>query len=265
MQSIKDNRIMIAISNQWRVIFALILRGMRTRFFGSGLGYIVAIAWPLLHILIIVLLFALRSRVAPYGESTVLFIATGAIPFMVFSYTARNMMLGVINSKPLISFPQVKTLDLLISNVIMEVLSSTFVVLILVIIGLVFDLEVWPVDIVQCIYAIWASVFLGVGYGLFNSAIALFFPMWVTVSSLFIILLWATSGVFFVPDALPEYIRQYAAYHPTLQIVEWMRSAYFEGYGDGLLDRNYVLFFALTLCFCGLFIEKELKGSMYGR
>src|SRR5271154_1627922 len=87
-----------AAQRQRRVLLALMLRNVRTRFFGNGLGYLVAIAWPLSHILIIVAIFTLSGRAAPYGDSVSLFIATGVVPFQTFSYLSRFMMLFVISS-----------------------------------------------------------------------------------------------------------------------------------------------------------------------
>jgi ABC-type polysaccharide/polyol phosphate export permease len=71
-----------AAKRQRRVLLALMLRNIRTRFFGHGLGYLIAIAWPLTHILIVVAVFTLLGRVAPYGDSVVLFIPTGTVTFM---------------------------------------------------------------------------------------------------------------------------------------------------------------------------------------
>jgi capsular polysaccharide transport system permease protein len=61
--------------------FALMLRNIRTRFFGNGLGYVLTMAWPLSHIFILVIIFTVMGRAAPYGDSPALFVATGVVPF----------------------------------------------------------------------------------------------------------------------------------------------------------------------------------------
>ena len=66
----------------------------------------------------------------------------------------------------------------------------------------------------------------------------------------------------FVPDFLPEPARSYASYHPVLQVVEWMRSAYYEGYGEGVLDRRYVLEVAVGSTFLGLLLERATRGHL---
>ena len=103
---------------------------------------------------------------------------------------------------------------------------------------------------------------LGVGFGVINGIIAAASPFWITGYALFMIIFWVASGVLFVPDALPEAIRTPLSYVPMLQGVEWMRSAYYEGYGTTILDKSYLVGFgAITLCL-GLGLERLVRGKM---
>ncbi len=243
-----------------RVLFALMLRNIRTRFFGNGAGYLLTIAWPLTHILIIVGIFVYSGRATPYGDSQVLFIATGVVPFMAFSYMARFMMLTVLRARPLLAFPEVKVLDVLMAGALLEMLAAACVTIVLIIVAMFFRVDVMPTDIVQAAYAYGAAVLLGLGFGLTNSVIVLAFPPWFTGYLLVNILLWLSAGVFFVPDALPGPVRELAGYQPVLQCVEWMRSAYYEGYGSIILDRGYAVSFGLVTVFFGLLLERATRG-----
>jgi capsular polysaccharide transport system permease protein len=226
-----------AARRQRRVLFALMLRNIRIRFFGHGFGYLLKIAWPLTHLVILVALFSLTGRAAPYGDSPALFFATGTIPYITFAYLARFMMLYVMMNRVLLHFPEVKILDVLFASALLEILSASSVVIVFIILA-------------------WFAA------GLLNGVIALAIPSWFTGFSLILILVWATSGVMYVPDALPAIIREPLAYQPVLQTTEWMRSAYYEGYGNELLNRGYVIGFALVLIFLGLVIERATRGHM---
>jgi capsular polysaccharide transport system permease protein len=251
-----------AAQRQRRVLHALMLRYIRTRFFGNGLGYLVGIAWPLSHILILVMMFIFAGRTAPYGDSTVLFIATGVVPFMIFSYLARLMMLSVMRARPLLAFPEVKVIDLLLAAALLEMLAAVCVTIVLVVMAWFAGIDVTPRDIVEAAYAFGAAILLGLGFGLVNSVIALAYPAWFTGYALINILLWVTAGVFFVPDALPQVLREIAAYQPVLQVVEWTRSAYYEGYGGVVLDRPYVIGYACVTIFLGLVLERAMRGHL---
>lgn len=249
-----------AAKRQRQVILAAILRGIRSRFFSHGLGYLVAIAWPVTHILILVLIFSAAGRAAPFGDSPVLFVATGAVPFIVFSYLARFMMIGVINFKPLLSLPEVKLLDILIASAILETLSVCTVTVVMIVLGVAFDIPIMPANVSEAFFAIMASVLLGLGMGFLNSAILMLTPTWMTGYTLINICMWAASGVMFVPDQIPDPYRTWLSYNPVLQCVEWMRSAYYEGYGHTILDRTYTISWGVTTLFLGLLLERLIRG-----
>ena len=251
-----------AARRQRRVLLALMLRNIRTRFFGHGLGYLIAVAWPLLHILIIIALFVVAGLAPPYGSSMALFIATGALPFMVFSYLSRFMTIYVVHNRPLLSFPEVKVIDVLLASALLEILSALCVVFVCIVIGWFCGIDVTPNNVVEASYALGATVLLGFGFGLLNGAIALAFPIWATVYQLAIVFLWVPAGVFFVPDALPKPLRDILAYHPVLQVIEWMRSAYYQGYGDLVLDRQYVIEVGIGAVFLGLLLERGMRGHV---
>jgi capsular polysaccharide transport system permease protein len=103
---------------------------------------------------------------------------------------------------------------------------------------------------------------LGLGTGVINAIIAAAFPMWVTGFTLIILFLWLTSGVFFIAHALPESLRYPLSFNPVVHFVEWMRAAYYEGYGDSYLDKYYVIGYgAFCLCF-GLLLERLVRGRL---
>jgi capsular polysaccharide transport system permease protein len=251
-----------ALKRQWRVFHAIMLRNIRTKFFGNGLGYLVGIAWPLTHILIIVEIFSLSGRTAPYGDSTTLFVATGVVPFMTFSYLARFMMLAAVKAKPLLQFPEVKILDLLFATAILEILAAACVTLTLFALAWFFGVDAMPRDIVGVSYAYGAAILLGVGFGLLNSVIALAYHPWLVGYIAINILFYMSAGIFFVPDNLPDVVRYWISFLPVVQVIEWTRSAYYEGYGGLILDRAYVLAFGVVSMFIGLILERALRGHL---
>ena len=247
---------------QCRIIVALMLRDLKTRFLGSEFGFLISIAWPLIHILVLVGISVSLGRLAPYGDNAALWFATGIVPFMAFSYMARFIMLGIILNKPLLSFPKVKITDILIARALMEILSTGLVIIILM--GIFWSLGIGfaPRDPVQAFYAIGACMLLGLGLGVVNSILAVAMPMWVTGFALVIIVLWLTSGVFFVAHALPQALRYPLSFNPVVHGVEWLRSAYYEGYGSNFIDKPYLLGHALFWLFLGFLLERAVRGRL---
>jgi capsular polysaccharide transport system permease protein len=246
-----------------RILMALILRDVQTRFFGTALGFILAIMWPVSHIFIILLINGSLGRPAPYGDSAPLFFATGLLPFMCFNYMSRFTALGVMMNKPLLGFPIVKVGDLLLARAILEVLNAAVVVIVTMLILTAMGVNVWPPRPIEAMYALLACIMLGFGFGIVNGVIAGIFPFWIMPFSLFQIILWMASGVITVPDYLPEPFRYYLSFNPILVAVEWMRSAFYEGYGlNELLDKPYALSFAAVSILIGLIMERTMRGAV---
>ena len=195
---------------------ALIMRDVQTRFFGTALGFVVAIAWPITHIFVLILINSAAGRATPYGDNAALFFATGALPFMCFNYMSRFTMLGVTLNKPLLNYPIVKVGDILIARAVLEVLNAAVVVVVTIIILTIMGVDVWPPRPQEAMYALLACMLLGFGFGIVNGVIGGIFPFWITPFSLFQIVLWMASGVIIVPDELPESFRYWLSWNPAL-------------------------------------------------
>lgn len=247
---------------QGRILVALMLRDIRTRFFGSAWGFLIVIAWPLAHILLLLGIYHVLGRKAPYGDSAALWFATGIIPYICFAYMTRMTTYGILVNRPLLAYPVVKITDIIFARAIVECLNAGLVV---VITGLLFwsvGIDITPADPVEAGFALLGAMLLGFGLGAIGASIAGIFPMWGAVTSLVVMVSWAASGVIFVPEALPREIQVPLSYFPLLQCVEWMRSAYYEGYGLTLLDRGYVVSWGAGSLFASLALERLLRGRI---
>ncbi|WP_158813601.1 ABC transporter permease [Methylocapsa sp. S129] len=264
MSVIADGRLSLweTMKAQGRILHAIMLRDVRTRFFGSAFGFLLAVAWPLSHIFILLAINTLIGRAAPYGDSAALWFATGIVPFMAFNYMARFTMMGLALNRPLLAFPVVNVTDILFARAILELLNAGVVILTTMLIFAFLGIDFAPIDLVQACLAIGACMLLGFGFGIVNGVVAGILPFWMTGYALFSMLMWIASGVLFVPDALPDVARYYLSFNPALQGIEWMRSAYYESYGSGVLDKEYMLGFSLIMLFFGLGLERMLRGRI---
>lgn len=247
---------------QGRVLTALILRDIKTRFFGTSWGFLLAICWPLSHAFAVVAINSLAGRSAPYGDSAVLWFASGTVPFMAFSYMSRFIMLGIILNKALLAFPVVKVTDILFARAILELLSASCVVILTMVILYFMDIDFVPNDLTQACLAMATSMMLGFGFGILNAIIAAAVPGWITGFALLQIVMWIASGVAFNIDGMPEVARYWLSFNPVLQGIEWLRSSYYDGVGEGVLDRPYMVGFALVTIILSLGLERLVRGKI---
>ena len=95
----------------FRVLIAMVIREMNTRFGRTWGGYIWAVLEPVAMIGLLSLAFSQFIQTPPIGSSFVLFYATGYVPFYFYSEIANATSPAVVFNKPLMQFPAVTPLD----------------------------------------------------------------------------------------------------------------------------------------------------------
>lgn len=246
-----------ALIDKKSVISAVILRDMRTRFFNHGLGFILVPLWPLTHMGIVIAIHALATHGAPpFGESSAVFYMTGILPFLSFSYISRFMGYSLVTNKSMLAFPVVKISDVLIARAFLEVVSAVVSLFFMTCILYFSDQDPFPWNLESAIGCYLCMIYLAFACGYAVAMIAMVFPMAITVYQLLLILLYVTSGVFFVPSNLPDGVTIYLSYNPVVCFIEWLRTAYYESYSDKLVSVTYILSFSSAILCIALIVER---------
>jgi capsular polysaccharide transport system permease protein len=247
---------------QRRIWLAVMLRDLRSRFFGNGLGWVILVAWPVAHVSILVLMHSIRDNVPPYGDSSVVFYMVGFLPFLTFVYMSRYTMIAVISNAALMSFPVVKPLDLAFGHIFLEIVNSFLVWIVIILALTLTGFDMTPRNIVEAFAAYGACLLLGVGFALCNAMIAQMFRPWVTGYVLIIICLYFTSGALILPEEAPTQLQKLMVLNPIFHGVEWMRSAYYPGYGADLLEKWYILSWGVGSLLLGLFLDRFVRNRV---
>ena len=247
------------LRNYRNIIFALMMHDIKNRFFGSGIGQIVMVLWPFGHILILISIYVLTSRKNPFGESIVQYSAVSVFPFIIFNYVSRWIVFSAIQNKSFLQYPIIKPLDILIGRALLETVSISIVGIMLVVFVTICGSDIMPSNRVDAVCAFLGTWFLAIGFGFLNAPFAFILPLWNVVITLFIILAWVSSGVVFLPTALPEAVRYPLSFNPLLNCVEWFRAAYYSDYPTSMADKLYVFEFGLISLSFGLILNLLLK------
>lgn len=257
-----DSSFKSAMKQKFDVMYAVVLRDMRTRFFDHGLGFLVVIVWPLCHILGLLIIYHGLGRTAPFGDSLNVFFGTGLVPTMLFIYVSRFMSLSLVLNRPLLNFPVVQVLDVMMARAYLETLGALSMLATFITILVLLGDDPWPVHLDQAVYAYLSALLLSLGFGVLAGVITMFLPFFATIYALMMIFVYVSSGTLFVGPSLPEPIANALSYNPVFQSVEWMRVAYFETYSDRLLDRTYLISWGLGTLFAGLLLERIIRMRM---
>lgn len=245
------------------VIFALMLRDMVSRYGRTYSSYIIAVCWPLSHLLIIVIAFTTVNRFLFPGTESAIFISTGALPYILALYPARMTAMVVMQNRTILNLPIVQPIDLFFARMALEVFNA-FVVTILFCLGLwALDIDFLPLDLPTALLAIYASVFFGISLGLFAMNLAAIgkmpgYLLFIAVT----IVMYISSGVTVPSGFISDRARAFIGYNPIFQLAEWMRSAYFESHSVVALNKPYVLLLSAGLLFLGMAGERAFRGRI---
>lgn len=248
-----------AIAIQSRVVSAVILRDVKTRFGGNPVNYLVALAWPLAHIAVLITIYTAAGRTAPYGTSSIQFFATGVLPVMLFNYPARFVMMAVATNLPLLGFPIVTLFDLIFARVILEMVTGVAVVVVCGFTLFALGVDMIPKDPPEAVLALLSVLLMSAGVGTINALITRRLVGWPIAFILVTVVIYITSGAMFLVDALPEKLRYVLSFNPIVHGVSWFRSAYYDGYGELHLSKQYLVLFGLASLMIGLFAERLLR------
>lgn len=239
-----------------RVISALILRDMRTRFGRQLFGWAIMILWPLTHLGFIVGGYLIAHRIAPYGTNVTIFIGTGVLPYILCLYPARMIMLCLVQNQPLLLFPPVMPIDIILARSILEITNAFYVIFFFCLILFVFDVDFIPGDYPEAIFAILTTIYLGFSIGFISAILFKISRAWVPIQIGLLIGAYLTSGAIVPLTNLSPTLKWWLWFNPLVHTVEWLRYAYFGQSSADLLSREYLLSYATFILFLSLALEK---------
>ena len=244
---------------QLDVIHALILHDIKSRYFGSGIGYLITILWPAAHLAVIMTIFVVGGRVVPNGSSALLYAATGIYPFIVWSYVSRFTMMTAMQNKSFLNYPIIRPMDMVIARIILE-LNTAFIILIWLSITLYLSgVPVMPNDPLRAVVGILASLTVAIGFGMLGAVFTFILPYFFLAYILVIIAIYASSGIIMNPETLPSSVGDYFYWNPVVHCVEMVRSAYYPDYTTRLLDIRYPFILGFSTFSLGLGLERALR------
>jgi capsular polysaccharide transport system permease protein len=241
------------------VINAILLRDIRVRAGKFYTGYLVIFLMPFLHLGVVLTFFVLADRIPPVGTQPVIFFGLSILPFVVFLYPSRQIVVGLTSNRPLLYFPRVRIVDVIIARGLLETANgiavSAFVCFVLFVIAGEFS----PRDPFGIVCSILLTLYLGCAWGFANALVTHVFHFWNYGFNILFPLIWILSGIIFNPHALSSPYKEYLAFNPLLHCIEFIRYSYYYGYQNDIIDVWYVFWIATCMMALALFIERTSR------
>jgi ABC-type polysaccharide/polyol phosphate export permease len=239
---------------QLRVIRALILREIHTRYARENIGFLWMVAEPMLFAGGVIAMRALLPFFPreQHGMTLVGFLMTGYLPFLLYRHMIAHCINCVRSNHSVLYHRQVRIVDLYIAQLVMEgagvTIAFVFGCSVFVALGLM-DLPRNPfLFYAGWFYAIWFCASFAMLVGAASELSSLVEKLYNPISYLSL----PISGAFYMVDWLPHRWQPYAEAIPLVNYFEMIRSGYFGNTVTAHYDVGYLTAVCLLLTFAAL-------------
>ena len=248
---------------QLRIIGAIMLRELHTRFGRSNIGYL----WLVLEPMILsagISAFHLFTNVSlPFGFSPGPFYASGYITYIVFRNTV-NRAAGVIESnKPLLFHRNVTLLDLTIARVLLDVVATAGAMIVILSIFIICGLSPMPERPWLIFAGLALMCWLSFGVSAMVSGASEFSRLIERFVHPATYLLLPFTGMFYVLDELPPPAARIAALFPFTHISDLVRMGLRSDFNSTYLNLTYVVLFCAITSVLGMIWLKLARRHMH--
>ena len=248
---------------QARVLTALVLRDFRHRTAQGRFGFLSLFIPQAINIVTLGIVLSLfNGGMPPIGGHLFFFYATGVMPFYLFIHVIDHSQNLFQDNIGVLQVPVIARLDLVLAMALTELLIGFTVIV--VTFGTFELISYGPRtdSHIEAVYATLAVWLFALGLGLISAVMNNLWRPWANGWMIMQRFLYVASGVFFLPQSMPEWIREPLSWNPLLQCIEWFRTGFFRDYDPPWLDKTYIFAVAFGTVLVGLILERALRRRM---
>jgi capsular polysaccharide transport system permease protein len=250
-------------ATQRRVIAALILREMHTRYGRDNIGYIWLVAEPMLLATVIGLMHL--------GQHTEYTNAIPPVPLAILGYTIFIMFRGIVNrsegameaNAPLLYHRMVTVDDVVISRALLETGGGVANVFLMIALMIAVGFAEFPARPLFLLLAIFYQFWLSWGQSMLIVTISHDNRTIGRLVHMYTYFMIPLSGAFFQVEWLPQPFRSYLLWSPFPHMFELARYGMFEAANLDYVDFQYLTAWSLGLTLAGLCSLRILRRHIH--
>ncbi|WP_448659586.1 ABC transporter permease [Sphingomonas sp. CJ99] len=250
------------MQSQARVVGALILRELHTRFGRDNIGYLWIFAEPILLAVAVAVLHGNAHHPTSGGIRPVPFALGGYILFIMFRSVVSRAETVLEANRPLLHHRMVTIPDMLIARSLLEAISTAAVLALLLGAAVLLGLGELPADWAAVLAALALMVWFSLGLGMAVTALSHEMPVIGRLIHPLLYLSMPLSGAFFVLSWLPTPLADLVRWMPTVPIFELLREGQFSGYRSPDLDIGYCIAWCAALTLTGLAALRYVRSRI---
>ena len=239
-----------------RVIGALLMREMATRFGREGLGFAWLVAEPLVFCLGVIFLWAVTKPTfsSEHGIQLAPFVMSGYMSLILIRHLISLLTPAIQANMGLLYHRLVTPMHILIARIILEVGGATIAFVVLYGALLLIGQVSLPHDYLL-LYAGWGIVaFSGAGFALIMTGLVMRFEAMERVVGLISYLMIPVSGAFFMVSWLPHSFQKVVLWVPFVHGTEAIRASIFGEFVETHYSFSYAIVVGAILNIVGLLL-----------
>lgn len=241
-----------SLSIQLRVIHALIMREIITRYGRHNIGFFWLFLEPMLFTLGVTTLWTLLKATHGSNIPITAFAITGYSSLIIWRNCSNRVVKAIEANHSLMYHRNVRVFDIFTARLVLEIAGVSASVVFLT---LIFSAIGWmqlPVDIITVILAWLLLAWFAFALSLVVGAASEFSEVIERVWHIFTYLMFPLSGAAFMVDWLPKSFQNVVLWVPMLHGTEMMRHGYFGTAVRTYEDPMYLILFNSVLTLIGL-------------
>lgn len=234
-------------SIQWRVIYALLMREILTRYGRHNIGFLWLFVEPMLFTTGVTILWTLAEAFHGSSLPIVAFALTGYSSVLLWRNMPARCIGAIEPNLALMYHRNVRVIDIFLARVLLEAGGATISFIVLSLFYIYIGWLEPPEDVLKVtqgwLLLAWFGAALAMLLGAIGEKSDLVERLWHPASYI----MFPLSGAAFMVDALPPTAQKYALYVPMVNGVEIVRDGYF---GDQIrthYDLPYLLGWCMAL------------------
>lgn len=250
-----------SLSIQWRIVSALLLREMLTRYGRHNIGFLWIFVEPMLFTLGVAAIWTFLG--ASHGHFPIIAFAITGYSSVLLWRNMPNRTIGAIGPNlQLLYHRNVKIIDVFVSRILLEAGGASISFSTLAVLFSFAGIIAPPEDLLTVATGWLLIAWFGASLALLAGALAERFESIERVWHIATYVLFPISGAAFNVDALPEAGRAFVLAFPMVHGVELVREGYFGSAFHAHYDLPYMMSCNIALTFAGLLATIRISENL---
>lgn len=245
---------------QWRVVYAVIMREIITRYGRHNIGFAWMFVEPMLFTLGVTLLWSI-SKEGSHGHHVTVasFAVTSYSTVLVWRNTINRCTDAIEPNRPLLYHRNVSVFDVFIGRILLELIGVTLAVTVIFLAFLWLDIIKLPYNVLGMLggWALlcWYTIAMALIIGSLSDYSELVDRIWHPLSYFQL----PVSGAFAFTAQLPPAFQKIVLLFPATNCTEVFRSSYYGPAVKSMYDIPYVVVVNMVLTWLGLYLVRKVS------